>query len=120
MSVVTASAGASDRVSASRPPYRLSFDAINCAALSELPGLVQRWLPNGRRKGREWVALNPKRRDKSRGSFKINLRTGRWSDFATGDKGGDVVSLVAYLAGIRQSEAALQLAEMLRVSPWQR
>ena len=33
----------------------------------------------------------------------INLRTGRWTDFATGDGGGDPVSLAAYLAGCGQA-----------------
>jgi hypothetical protein len=35
--------------------------------------------------------------DQNPGSFSINVRTGRWADFATGDKGGDVISLAAYL-----------------------
>jgi len=43
------------------------------------------------------------------------MRTGRWSDFATGDKGGDVISLAAYLSGTGQVEAACALAEMLGV-----
>jgi hypothetical protein len=41
------------------------------------------------------------------------MRTGRWADFATGDKGGDIVSLAAYLFGLSQSEAARQVAQML-------
>jgi hypothetical protein len=40
------------------------------------------------------------------GSFKINRYNGRWADFATGDKGGDPISLVAYLADISQGGAA--------------
>ena len=47
------------------------------------------------------------------GSFKINLKTGRWADFATGDKGGDPVSLVAFIENCKQGEAALKLARML-------
>ena len=43
--------------------------------------------------------MNPTRPDRRAGSFKVNLRTGRWADFATGDKGGDAVSLAAYLSG---------------------
>ena len=46
-------------------------------------------------------------------SFSVNMRTGRWADFATGDRGGDVVSLAAYLHGLRQGEAARKLADML-------
>jgi putative DNA primase/helicase len=59
------------------------------------------------------VALNPTRTDRRLGSFKINIRTGRWADFATGDKGGDPISLVAYLEGVSQAEAARRLARML-------
>jgi hypothetical protein len=28
---------------------------------------------------------------KRAGSFKVSLQTGRWADFATGDKGSDAV-----------------------------
>ena len=41
--------------------------------------------------------------------------TGKWADFATGDKGAGVVSLAAYLAGTGQAEAARNLIEMLGV-----
>ena len=43
---------------------------------------------------------NPTRADRRPGSFSVNTRTGRWADFATGDRGGDVVSLAAYLHGL--------------------
>jgi hypothetical protein len=61
----------------------------------------QYWLisigARGRREGHEWVALNPKRNDRTLGSFKINLKTSRWAEnVATGDRGGDPVSLAAY------------------------
>ena len=46
------------------------------------------------------MARNPTRPDRRPGSFKINLTTGRWADFATGDRGGDPVSLAAYLFGL--------------------
>jgi hypothetical protein len=91
----------------------IDFEQINRAALGSLPALLCRWLPDGQRLGREWVALNPTRADRRRGSFRINLETGRWADFASGDAGGDVVSLAAYLFGLRQAEAARRLAEML-------
>jgi len=72
--------------------------------------LVSRWLPHGRRVGNEWVARNPTRVDRRPGSFKVNLRSGRWADFATGDAGGDLISPRAYLDGIRQGEAARRIA----------
>ena len=94
---------------------RIDFAAINGAALVRLPDVLRRWLPDGRIKGREFVARNPTRPDRRPGSFKINLDTGKWADWATGDAGGDPVSLAAYLAGCGQAEAARELAAMLGV-----
>ncbi len=94
---------------------RLDFEAINRTALSVLPSLLARWLPGGTVHGSEYIARNPTRTDRRPGSFSVNLRTGKWADFATGDKGGDVVSLAAYLAGTGQAEAARNLARMLEL-----
>jgi hypothetical protein len=91
------------------------FAQINAAALANLPTLLARWLPDGHRAGHEWVARNPKRADRRPGSFSVNMITGKWADFATGDAGGDPVSLAAYLAGIGQAEAARNLAAMMGV-----
>ncbi len=93
----------------------VNFSTINAAALRELPALLTRWLPDGRAVGREWTARNPRRADRAAGSFRVNLVTGRWSDFATGDAGGDVVSLAAYLFGLSQLDAARRVADMLGV-----
>ncbi len=92
------------------------FMAVNRAALAALPALLGRWLPDGRKEGREWVVRNPRRHDRKPGSFKVNLETGKWSDFASGDRGGDVVSLAAFLGGLSQIDAARSLAEMLGVT----
>jgi hypothetical protein len=94
----------------------LDFSEINAVALPALPALCARWMPGGKRIGSEYVSLNPTRADRRVGSFKVNLQTGRWADFATGDKGGDAVSLAAYLFGLRQSEAARRLADALGIS----
>src|SRR5436309_3277164 len=85
-----------------RPNYR----EINAAALASLPAVLNRILPGGRRSASEYVVLNPLRNDQTAGSFKVRLsgsRAGAWSDFATGDKGGDVISLIAYLDSVSQS-----------------
>ena len=94
----------------------IDFARINIAALAVLPSLMQRWAPGGVVRGSEYVALNPTRCDRRRGSFKVNLGTGKWADFATGDKGSDVVSLAAYLSGTGQVEAARALSDMLGLS----
>jgi hypothetical protein len=43
----------------------------------------------------------------------VNLATGRWADFATGERGGDPISLVAAILRISQIEAARRLGRML-------
>jgi hypothetical protein len=98
-----------------KPPARLDFAEINRAALAAFPAVLARILPGGKRVGTEIVALNPRRADRRLGSFKINRYNGKWCDFATGDRGGDPVSLVAYLAGVSQGEAARLLAQMLGI-----
>ena len=92
---------------------RRDFGRISEAALRNAAHLVARWLPDGRRIGREWVVRNPTRADLRPGSFKVNLQSGRWSDFATGDSGGDLISLRAYLDGVRQGEAMWRIAREL-------
>lgn len=91
----------------------IDFARVNSAALAVLPSLLARWLPDGRREGHEWVARNPRRADRSPGSFRVNMNSAKWADFTTDDRGGDVVSLAAYLAGTGQAEAARNLADML-------
>jgi hypothetical protein len=92
---------------------RVDFSKINAAAHRALPLILMRWLPDGRRQGREFVAKNPTRSDGHPGSFSINLVSGKWSDFATGDRGGDPISLAAYLFGLSQVDAARRIADML-------
>jgi hypothetical protein len=97
------------------PP--IDFPRINAAALANLTAILPRWLPDGRARWHEYTARNPTREDRRAGSFRINVATGRWADFATGDKGGDVISLAAYLFGLSQGEAATRLARMLSLDP---
>jgi hypothetical protein len=94
---------------------RIDFEKVNGAALRNAPAVLKRWLPDGHLEGNEFVAKNPRRADRRHGSFKVNTYSGKWCDFASGDKGGDLVSLGAYLAGISQGEAARRIADMLGV-----
>ena len=95
------------------PP--IDFDRINAAAIDLLDLVCRRLLPGGRREHNEYVSLNPRRGDRHLGSFKVNLRTGVWADFSSGDKGSDPVSLVAFIEDCRQGKAALLLARMVGV-----
>ena len=97
---------------------RIDFGRVNGAALARAVAVVRGLLPEGRMEGPEYVARNPLRPDRRLGSFKVNISTGRWADFATGDGGGDLVSLAAFVSGLPQREAAIRLAESIGVSPW--
>ncbi|QCE35795.1 hypothetical protein FAI40_08545 [Acetobacteraceae bacterium] len=77
--------------------------------------ILYRFFPEGRIRGKEFLAKNPKRNDKSLGSFSINLNSGVWCDFTTNDRGGDLISLTAYLYDLSQGEAAKRLAQMVGV-----
>ena len=70
---------------------------------------IRNLLTNGRLEANEFVALNPTRLDKRLGSFRINTISGKWSDFATNDRGGDLISLYAYLKGISNYKAACEI-----------
>lgn len=95
----------------------INFDQINRAAQARLLLLLQKWIPGGRIESGEYVGRNPTRNDRHPGSFKVNLRSGVWSDFATGDAGGDPVSLFAYLNRLNQLEAGRSLARELGLEP---
>ncbi len=92
---------------------KTDFKRINAAALSSIERILSNWLPDGKRHGHEYQAINPTRPDSKLGSFSINLNTGAWADFASDDRGGDLVALVAYLEGVKQGEAAKRLADFL-------
>ena len=90
---------------------RVDIGEVARAALPHLPALCQRWLPGGRREGREWVCGSL--RGEPGRSCRVNLESGRWADFAGDARGGDAVSLAAAVAGVSQVEAARRLAAML-------
>ncbi|WP_095185831.1 DUF927 domain-containing protein [Pseudomonas sp. Irchel 3H9] len=97
---------------------RPSFADVKAASLKGIERVLAHWLPNGKRVdgGKEYTAPNPTRTDKRAGSLKVNLNKGTWADFATGDKGGDLIDLVRYLDGGTDVEACAKLTELLSVS----
>lgn len=101
-------------MSVNRIRFPQDFRAIAASALGNSAFLLARWLPDGDLIGDEWCSLNPRRPDRTRGSFKVNLSTGRWCDFATGDRGGDLISLYAFLHRTTQGEAARRVAQSLK------
>jgi hypothetical protein len=96
---------------------RLDFEAVNAAALPHLESLCRRWLPDGRRVGPEWRCGSL--RGEPGASLGVRLsgdRAGAWADFATGERGGDPVSLAAAIFRIPQTEAARRLAAMFGIA----
>jgi putative DNA primase/helicase len=95
------------------------FEQVNRLALAAYPDLLTKWCPGGKVfGGKEYKALNPTRADKTIGSFSIDIKTGKWLDGATGDMGGDPISLYAYLkcGGLKNRvEACKRLAEELGI-----
>lgn len=92
----------------------IDFDRINTAALSSSIGLLQEWFPAGRMRGREFTigSLQGEQGD----SLSINVDTGKWADFATDERGGDLTSLNAARLRVSQVDAARDLAEHLGVT----
>ena len=69
---------------------KIDFDAINSLALNRSDFILHTYLPGGKQEGAEYVVSNPTRND-VHPSLKINIaKGGVWSDFPTGDKGGDL------------------------------
>jgi hypothetical protein len=100
---------------------RVAYRLIAKAALANAGRIVPALLPHGRREGREWIALNPRRADRHLGSFRVRLDAGLWADFALNNvRGRDLISLTAYVSNISQKEAAVSLANILGVDPWER
>ena len=87
----------------------IDFNQLNSQIKPHSICLLKKLLPSGKLEKHEYIALNPTRNDKRAGSFRINVMTGKWADFATGDKGGDIISLWAYVNGTRQIDAARAL-----------
>ena len=87
------------------------FATLAGVLLSQSQELVSEWLPGGERKGREWICGNLKGDTKTNGgSCRVNLDTGMWQDFATEDRGGDLISLYAKINGCKNSDAYDKLA----------
>ncbi len=85
---------------------KLDFQSINRRASDQMRATLSHFLPGGVVRGEEYIVRNPTRADRRPGSFKINMRTGHWADFATGDRGGDVISLTAGLIIFRIIQGA--------------
>lgn len=94
----------------SRPPLPdIDFKALADALLGRAETLVPLWLPGGHQAGAEWVC-GSLQGGKGR-SCSVNVRTGAWADFATGEQGGDLIGLYRAMHGLPDmGRAAVQVA----------
>jgi len=68
-------------------------------------------LPQGKKEGNEWLAINPNCTDQNLGSLKINLDKGIGSDLATGES-FDLIGLYGYVKRITNFQAACEIARI--------
>lgn len=89
----------------------LDFKGLASVLLSDAPRFLVHWCPGGRIVGREYTAAGI--RGGQGDSFKCNVETGVFQDFATGEKGGDLIELYALNQNIKPGEAAKELSKIV-------
>ena len=91
----------------------IDFVGLAAALLDRAASLVSQWLPGGHREGHEWVEA----RTAEGGigdSLRIILTMGVWAYFAGDERGGDLISLYAFLHNQNNAQAARDLIEQFR------
>lgn len=86
----------------------IDFKKLNQELLYNIEKTLLSWFPQGKISGGTFSVGDL---DGSKGkSLCVNLKEGFWTDFATGDKGGDLISLYAKKNGLSQMGAYEALA----------
>lgn len=93
----------------------IDFAALAARLLSQSRSLLPAWFPEGRFSGHEFL-VGSLSGEKGK-SLSINWTTGAWADFATGEKGGDLISLYAAVHHVEQIDAARILADEAPPAP---
>jgi hypothetical protein len=89
---------------------KLDFKAIEAALLARSRDYLSHLLPGGELQGHEYVVRNPTRSDGEAGSFKVNVRSGKWADFASGQSGRSLLDLAVEIGGAPLMVAAREAA----------
>jgi len=103
-----------DRPNIDRPRQTVSIDEIKARLVDRIEDVVDRWAPPAQgsyRHGPLYYTLNPGRPDRSVGSFLVHMagpKAGRWVDYATDPRGGDLIDLIALSTGCSAREALAQ------------
>lgn len=87
----------------------MSIDFAGLAAnlLARSDSLLPEWLPGGKLRGTEYVCGNL--RGDPGDSLSVNVKTGVWADFATDEKGGDLIDLYAAIHRMTKGDVAKAL-----------
>jgi putative DNA primase/helicase len=96
-------------------PDRIEFEALADGLLNDAESLLDQWFPAGKLRGHEFTVGSLK--GEPGGSLSINVNTGKWADFQSGEKGGDLISLYAAIHGMKQIDAARELAGRVAMRP---
>lgn len=95
---------------------KYDFKDIAARVLQSAEVLLKQWLPAGIKVGHEYQCGNLNG-DKGN-SLSINIKTGVWADFASGERGGDLLSLYAAIkCNNDQYKAVQELAESFGIKP---
>lgn len=81
----------------------LPFEALAADLLQHSRTLLSEWFPAGKFRGHEFVMGDVHGSEGE--SCSVNVNTGMWADFSSGDKGGDLISLYAAANRIEQGVA---------------
>lgn len=87
----------------------VAFETLAGWLLQRAEELLPQWLPAGKWIGPEWC-LGDLHNERGQ-SLRINRQSGLWSDFATGQKGRDLIALWAAMRDLQQLDSAKELAE---------
>lgn len=94
----------------------IDFKEVEAEALPRLDGVLCQLFPNGRRDGHEFrIGSLVGEKGNSLGIHLSGKKAGVWADFATGESGRGLISLIAASRGLTHYEAAHLLADTLGI-----
>jgi putative DNA primase/helicase len=93
---------------------KIDFEKVKAIALNNMEMILHRWLPGGKLNGYEYECGDT--RGGKGDSCRTNIKDGVGGDFASTERWGDPIDLVATVEGITQAEAARKLEEFLSIT----
>lgn len=95
---------------------KINFDNLESLLQSRTLNYLTQWLPGGKLVGHEYACGSI--RGEAGSSFKYNVNTGKWKDFADDSYYGvGLISLYAKINGVGYADAAFKLNDELGMAP---